>query len=56
MLAKDIVVYAAGNLVVLLDLDTQQQTCMRSLGGGGIGALAVSFINLKVRSRHCIIL
>ena len=45
MLAKDVVVYAAGNLVVLLDLDTQQQTCMRSLGGGGVGALAVSFIN-----------
>ena len=37
------VIYAAGNLVVLLDLDTQQQTCIRSLDGGGIGALAVSF-------------
>ena len=42
VLAKDMVVYAAGNLVVLLNLDTQQQTCIRSLGGGGIGALAVS--------------
>ena len=42
VVAKDLVVYAAGNLVVLLDLDSQQQTCIRSLGGGGIGALAVS--------------
>lgn len=42
VVAKDMVIYAAGNLVVLLDLDTQQQTCFRSLGGGGIGALAVS--------------
>ena len=42
VLAKDMVVYVAGNLVVLLNLDTQQQTCIRSLGGGGIGALAVS--------------
>ena len=42
VVAKDMVVYAAGNLVVLLDLDTQQQTCIRSLGEGGIGALAVS--------------
>ena len=41
-LAKDMVVYAAGNLVVLLDPETQQQTCFRSLGGGGIGAIAVS--------------
>ena len=40
-------VYAAGNLVVLLDLDTQQQTCFRSLGGGGIGALAVSCRNFS---------
>ena len=40
------VVYAAGNLVVLLNLDTQQQTCIRSLGGGGIGALAVSLMRV----------
>ena len=42
MLAKDVVLFAAGNLAVLLDLDTQEQTYIRSLGGGGIGALAVS--------------
>lgn len=42
VLAKDMVLYAAGNLVVLLRLDTQEQLCFRSLGGGGIGAIAVS--------------
>ena len=42
MLAKDVVLYAAGNLAVLLDLDSQEQTYIRSLGGGGIGAIAVS--------------
>ena len=42
VLSKDTVSYAAGNLVILLDLTTQEQTFFRSLGGGGIGALAVS--------------
>ena len=42
MLAKDLVLFAAGNMVELLDLATEQQTCLRSLGGGGVGAIAVS--------------
>jgi len=36
------VAYAAGNLLVLLNLGSQEQVYRRSLGGGGIGAIAVS--------------
>jgi hypothetical protein len=42
VLAKDTVAYAAGNLVVILNPETQEQSAFRSLGGGGIGAIAVS--------------
>ena len=41
VLAKDTVAFAAGNLVQLLALSTQEQTYIRTLGGGGVGALAV---------------
>ena len=44
VLAKDIVAYAAGNLIVILNLDSQKQECFRSIGEEGIGALAVSYI------------
>lgn len=37
MLAKDVVGFAAGNLVQLLDLSTLEQTCLRSLGEGDWG-------------------
>ena len=36
------VVFAAGNLVQILDLQTKQQTFIRSMSGGGIGAITVS--------------
>ena len=42
MLAKEVVAYAAGNLLVLLNLNTQEQVYRRTLSGGGIGAIAVS--------------
>ena len=42
VLAKEVVAYAAGNLLVLLNLNTQEQTYRRTLSGGGIGAIAVS--------------
>jgi len=42
VLAKEVVAYAAGNLLVLLNLGSQEQVYRRSLGGGGIGAIAVS--------------
>ncbi|KAL5020106.1 hypothetical protein ScPMuIL_002998 [Solemya velum] len=35
------VVFAAGNMVQLLDLQTKEQTYIRSTSGGGIGAIAV---------------
>ena len=44
VLTKDTVAYAAGNLVVLLNLTTQEQSFFRSLGGGGIGAISVGYI------------
>ena len=37
----DVVAFSAGNLVQLLNLSSLQQTRLRTLGGGGIGALAV---------------
>ena len=41
VLDKNTVAFSAGNLVQLLDLSSMEQRCLRSLGGGGIGALAV---------------
>ena len=40
----DVVGFAAGNLVVILDFNAQTQTCFRTLGGGGVGAIAVSLL------------
>ena len=42
--------FAAGNLFQLVNLATQEQTCFRSLGGGGIGAIAVSHISCDLIS------
>ena len=39
---KDVVGYAAGNLVTIMHLKHRRLTSYRSLGGGGIGAIAVS--------------
>ena len=47
VLGISVVAYAAGNLVIILDLESQQQTRLRSLGGGGIGAIAVSLVELR---------
>lgn len=55
VLAKDILAYAAGNLVVILDPETQKQSCFRSLGGGGIGAIAVSRITVCLNVLSCTI-
>ncbi len=41
MLGTDVVCFAAGNLVVILDLNANTQICLRTLGGGGVGAIAV---------------
>jgi hypothetical protein len=41
VLDKTTVAFSAGNMVQLLDLSTMEQQYLRSLGGGGIGALAV---------------
>lgn len=48
VLAKEVVAYAAGNLLVLLNLGSQEQVYRRSLGGGGIGAIAVSPLGVYV--------
>lgn len=42
VLGKEVVAYAAGNLLVLLNLNSQEQAYRRTLSGGGIGAIAVS--------------
>ena len=36
------VVFSAGNLVQILDVETKEQTFIRSSSGGGIGAITVS--------------
>ena len=41
VLDKTTVAFSAGNMVQLLDISTMEQRYLRSLGGGGIGALAV---------------
>ena len=45
VLSSEVLAYAAGNLVVLLNLTSRQQTCFRTLGGGGVGAIAVSVLH-----------
>ena len=36
--------FAAGSVVLILDLQTKAQTFIRSTSGGGIGAIAVRII------------
>ncbi len=48
VLSKETVAYAAGNMVILLNLSTQEQSFFRSLGGGGIGAIAVRYMSYIV--------
>lgn len=41
MMDENTAVFAAGNVVELLDLRAKEQKYLRSTSGGGIGALAV---------------
>ena len=43
MMDTNTCVFAAGNFVELLNLNTREQSYLRSTSGGGIGALAVSY-------------
>lgn len=45
LLDEKTVVFAAGNLVQILDLQTKEQIFIRSTSGGGIGALTVCVSN-----------
>ena len=45
MLDENTAVFAAGNVVELLDLKTKEQKYLRSSSGGGIGAIAVSLFS-----------
>jgi WD40 repeat protein len=40
-LDKDVIAFAAGNFVNIINLETGEHTYLRSLSGGGIGAIAV---------------
>ena len=51
MIDENTALFAAGNVVELLNLETKEQTYIRSTSGGGIGALAVSTIN-RSRPTH----
>ena len=42
MLDTDTALFAAGNLIQLLNLRTKEHKYLRSTSGGGIGAIAVS--------------
>lgn len=42
VLDENCVLFSAGNTVEILNLKTQEQTHIRTTGGGGIGAVAVS--------------
>ena len=44
MLDTNTAIFAAGNVVEVIDLKTKEHHYIRSTSGGGIGALAVSFI------------
>ena len=44
VLDENSVLFSAGNTVEILNLKTQEQTHIRTTGGGGIGAIAVSTI------------
>lgn len=42
LLDDNTLIFIAGNLVVLLDVDSREQRYLRSCSGGGIGAITVS--------------
>ena len=43
MIDDNTIIFAAGNVVQLLDLQTKEQRYIRSTSGGGIGAITVSY-------------
>lgn len=45
LLNEKTVVFAAGNLVQIVDLQTKEQTFLRSTSGGGIGAITVCILD-----------
>ena len=49
VLDKDVIAFAAGNFVNMIHVCTGGHTYLRSLSGGGIGALAVSW---NTASKH----
>ena len=50
-LDRDVVAFAAGNFIQVVNLATMEHTYIRSLSGGGIGAIAVS---CKTHKHACI--
>ena len=48
MLDIETSVFAAGNLVQILNIRTREQIYLRSTSGGGIGAIAVSKNNVEL--------
>jgi len=49
ILDEKTVVFAAGSVVLILDLQTKAQTFIRSTSGGGIGAIAVRIIIIIIK-------
>jgi len=47
LLDEGTLAFMAGNVVLLLDLSTREQRYLRSCGGGGIGAIAVSQVPVQ---------
>lgn len=41
LLDENTLIFIAGNVLILLDVDTKDQRYLRSCSGGGIGAIAV---------------
>lgn len=44
LIDEDTLLYGAGNLLVLFKISSREQTYLRTLGGGGIGAITVCYI------------
>ena len=43
---EDTLIYSAGNVLVLLKISTREHVYLRTLGGGGIGAITVNIYKL----------
>jgi len=49
VLESDVVTFIAGNYVVILNVKTKKQVYIRSTGGRGIGAIAVSEVVIPIQ-------